>query len=213
VSLYQKEKLGNKNNFVNINNGVKMPPKISNYDFISSLGLHKKQYILSVGRFVEEKGFDLLINAYSKTVTDGYQLVIAGDADHETAYSVRLRELAKINNVVLPGYVKGEQLQQLYTHSRLFILSSYNEGLPISLLEAMSYSLPVLASNIPANLQISLPEYNYFKTGDEKSLTEKIDFNLKSQVAEVKYDMTSYNWDQIALQTKMVYNQVLNKSN
>ena len=80
-----------------------------------------------------------------------YRLVIAGDADHEIPYTKQLKKLAGMNNVVLPGFLKGEELHQLFTHARLFVLPSFHEGLPISLLEAMSYRLPVLVSDIPAN--------------------------------------------------------------
>jgi glycosyltransferase involved in cell wall biosynthesis len=211
VSLYQMEKLGNKENFVHINNGVRLIPRINNDDYIKELGLQKKKYILAVGRFVEEKGFDLLISAYSKIKDRGFHLVIAGDSDHETAYSTRFRKLAKIHNVILPGFIKGEKLQQLYFHSGLFVLPSYNEGQPLSLLEAMSCNLPVLASDIPANLQVSLPKDSYFASGDEVSLFKILDQKLQSDLAEVSYDMTQYNWYNIANQTKKVYEQLLNK--
>jgi len=213
VSLYQKIKLGNKENFVHINNGVKFFPMITNDNYLKNIGVQKKKYILSVGRFVEEKGFDLLICAFSKREQKGVQLVIAGDSDHETAYSSRLRELAKVNDVILPGFVSGEKLQQLYNHSRLFVLPSYNEGQPLSLLEAMSYHLPVLASNIPANLQVSLPKDSYFTSGDELSLLGRLDQKLQSDFEEVNYDMTPYNWNHIALQTKNVYEQLLKRKN
>lgn len=213
VSLYQKEKLGNKENFIHINNGVRILPLISNDNYIKELGLQKKNYILSVGRFVEEKGFDLLIHAFSNIEKRGFQLVIAGDSDHETAYSTRLRKLAKAQDVLLPGFVRGEKLQQLYNHARLFVLPSYNEGQPISLLEAMSYHLPVLASNIPANLQVRLPKESYFISGDEESLIERLDKQLNSKCDLVNYDMTPYNWKQIAVQTKNVYEQLLKKRN
>ena len=49
----------------------------------------------------------------------------------------------------MPGYVDGEFLRQLYSHARLFVLPSYNEGFPLVLLEAMSYHLPILASEYP----------------------------------------------------------------
>lgn len=213
VSLYQKEKLGNKENFIHINNGVRILPVISSDDYIKELGLQMKNYILSVGRFVEEKGFDLLIRAFSKSQKRGFQLVIAGDSDHETAYSSRLREMAKVNDVVLPGFVSGEKLQQLYNHSGLFVLPSYNEGQPLSLLEAMSYHLPVLASNIPANLQVSLPKDSYFTSGDEISLIERLNQKMQSPFEEVNYNMTPYNWNQIAIQTKNVYEQLLKMRN
>lgn len=213
VSLYQKDKLGNKENFIHINNGVKVFPLINGDDYIKNIGIQKKNYVLSVGRFVEEKGFDLLIRAFSKREQRGVQLVIAGDSDHETVYSARLRDLAKVNDVMLPGFVRGEKLQQLYNHARLFVLPSYNEGQPLSLLEAMSYRLPVLASNIPANLQVSLPKDSYFTSGDEQSLLERLDQKLNTDFDEVSYNMTPYNWNQIAIQTKNVYEQLLKKKN
>jgi glycosyltransferase involved in cell wall biosynthesis len=211
VSLYQMEKLGNKANFVHINNGVKAIPIVNDDDYIRELGLQKKKYILAVGRFVEEKGFDLLINAYSNIKDKVFHLVIAGDSDHETVYSTRLKELAKKHNVILPGFVRGMKLQQLYVHAGLFVLPSYNEGQPLSLLEAMSCNLPVLASNIPANLQVSLPVDSYFASGDINSLTEILDKKLHSNLTEVKYDMTEYNWNHIAVQTKELYLRLLKK--
>jgi glycosyltransferase involved in cell wall biosynthesis len=209
VSLYQKEKLGDKANYVHINNGVRLILPVKNDDYIKELQLQKKKYILAVGRFVEEKGFDLLINAYSNLKNKEFRLVIAGDSDHETAYSTRLKKMAKIHNVVLPGFVRGEKLQQLYTHCGLFVLSSYNEGQPLSLLEAMSCNLPVLASDIPATLQVSLPADSYFRSGDEDSLTEKLEQKLQSDLTGISYDMTQYNWNHIAIQTKELYEQLL----
>lgn len=213
VSLFQKEKLGNKKNFIHINNGVRIFPIINNDDYIKNLGLRKKDYILSVGRFTEEKGFNLLIRAFSKIEQRGMRLVVAGDADHETDYSARLKKLAKAHNVVLTGFVTGEKLQQLYSHSRLFVLASHHEGVPISVLEAMSYHLPVLVSNIPANLQIFLPKDSYFITGDEESLINKLDQQLKCNYDFIDYDLSSYNWSNIALQTIDVYKQVLKQKN
>lgn len=211
VSLYQKDKLGNKENYVHINNGVRTLPITSDFDYIESLGLKRRKYILAVGRFVEEKGFDLLMKAYGKTDHKDIKLVIAGHSDHETAYSNTLQELAKANGVILPGFVRGAKLQQLFSHAMLFVLPSYSEGLPIALLEAMNYHLPVLASNIPANLQVSLPGNRYFSVGDEKSLIESLDQQLNKDSFEPSdYDMTPYNWDQIAELTKDVYKELLN---
>jgi glycosyltransferase involved in cell wall biosynthesis len=56
----------------------------------------------------------------------------------------------------------------------LFIISSFEEGLPIVLLEAMSYNIDVLASDIPANIKVGLDTDDYFKVGDENDLRLKI---------------------------------------
>ncbi len=211
VSRYQMDKLGDKENFVHINNGVKIPLPVDKDDYLKSIGLQKRKYILAVGRLVEEKGFDLLIRAFSKREQKDIQLVIAGDSDHETAYSALLRHLAKDNDVILPGFVSGEKLEQLYFHSRLFVLPSYNEGQPLALLEAMSYNLPVLASNIPANLQVSLPDDCYFTSGDVESLISSLNHKIHSAFATANYNMTKYDWNQIAVQTGDVYEHLLKK--
>ena len=157
-----------------ISNGVNLPVKSVRSDYLDSLGIEKQKYIISVGRFLEEKGFDYLIGAFLKTSLNGYKLVIAGDNDYPTEYSERLKALAKVNGVILTGYIKGDELNQVYSFARLFIISSFEEGMPIALLEAMSYDIDVLASDIPANLQVGLHPDDYFKVGDEEDLKDKI---------------------------------------
>ncbi len=205
-SLSRKYK---RNNTHLIFNGVNIPENTNNDDFIKSLGLEPRSYVFTLGRFVEEKGFDLLINSFRKISKKDIKLVIAGDADHQTNYSKKLKKMANVNNVILTGFIKGEQLQQLFSNARLFVLPSYHEGLPISLLEAMSYRMPVLVSDIPANKQIALTENRFFITGNEESLTRMLNLHLQINFRQVDYDMAPYNWNQIAMQTKTVYEKVM----
>lgn len=192
-----------------IPNGVNLPVKSKKSDFIESLGLQKKKYVLAVGRFLEEKGFDYLIRAFSKAALVDYKLVIVGDTDYPTEFSYKLKTLAKQNGVILTGYIKGEQLNQVFTWAALFVMSSFEEGLPIALLEAMSYGIDALASDIRANLQIGLDKDNYFKVGDENDLKEKIIRKLrlssKNNYSEILKQR--YNWDNIANET---YNKYIN---
>lgn len=190
-------------------NGFSSPVFSDETDYIESLGLTRHKYIFSLGRFVEEKGFDLLIRAFRNTDNGNYRLVIAGDADHDTSYSAMLKRLAISEKVVLPGFIRGKELSQLFTHAGIFVLPSFHEGLPISLLEAMSYKLPVIVSDIPANRQVSLPVERYFVTGDETSLQNKLNEMLAIEFNHVEYDLTPYNWDIIARQTAEVYNKVM----
>ena len=189
-------------------NGVNLPSIANKSDYIISLGLQPRKYIFTLGRFVEEKGFDLLIQAFSELSLQNYKLVIAGDADHETTYSHQLKDLAKANKIILPGFVKGEKLQELFSHARLFVLPSYHEGLPISLLEAMSYKLPVLVSDIPANVQIALPKERFFNSGNIESLKKGLLKELESAFEPITYDLTPYAWENIAGQTAEVYQLV-----
>ena len=211
VSLHQKRKLGDKENFIHINNGVRLFPLAYEDDYITKLGLQKKNYILTVGRFVEEKGYDLLIRAYSRIEQKGIRLVIAGDLDHETTYSIRLKKMAVAHNVVLTGFISGEKLRQIYSHARLFVLPSYNEGLPISLLEAMSYHLPVLVSDIPANIIVPLPKDRYFICGNEEFLAERLGQIVSNNYEAISYDLSAFNWDHIAVETIKVYEKILKK--
>jgi glycosyltransferase involved in cell wall biosynthesis len=190
-------------------NGVIQAVFAEKTDYIEKLGLKPRKFVFTLGRFVEEKGFDLLIRAFADLNQNEFKLVIAGDADHEIPYSRHLKKLAIANNVVLTGFIKGEELKELFSQAFLFVLPSFHEGLSISLLEAMSYKLPVLVSDIPANKQVMLPENRYFMTGDETSLNAKLQEELLKKFEPVDYDMSCYNWDKIALQVSDVYKKVV----
>jgi len=195
-----------------ISNGVNLPLKSADSDYIESIGLTRNKYIIAVGRFLEEKGFDYLISAYAKTGNSEFKLVLVGDTDYPTDYSDRLRALARQNNVVLTGFIKGAKLQQVYSFARLFVIASYSEGLPIALLEAMSYSIDVLASDIPANLQVGLEKNDYFKVGDEDDLKEKILVKLSGSMERDYKDLLTnkYNWDTIVRETYNIYKYLKN---
>ena len=198
-----------------IYNGVPLPNKSLNTDFVERIGARPKQYVLAVARFVPEKGLHDLIAAFLG-LDNNHKLVIAGDADHETAYTSSLRNLAaQDDRIILAGYITGETLNQIFSHARLFILPSYHEGLPIALLEAMSYGLPVLVSDIPANKEVNLQNERYFKCGDVEDLKEKMESLIENGLSESERDelliriVEDYNWQKIADQTVNVYKKVL----
>jgi len=180
-------------------------------DYITELGLVKQKYIIAVGRFEPGKGWHDLLNAQSM-IDENYKLVFVGDADPPTPYSEKLKEEAAQKGVVQTGYITGEKLHQIYSHAALFVLPSYHEGLPIALLEAMSYNLNVVASNIPANEEVGLPENNYFEVKNVNQLAERINQNLKNNgpVNFIKLLKERYNWDDIAEQTCQVYKKLMN---
>ena len=213
ISKTQAEIINCKNK-IYIPNGVTISKPASSSDFITQIGAEPGKYILAVARFVPEKGLHDLIEAF-KAMESDYKLVIAGDADHETNYSRNLRQMAaEDDRIILTGYITGEPLNQVYSHARLFVLPSYHEGLPISLLEALSYGLPALVSDIPANKEAELPAERYFRCGDVDELKEKMDVLLEKGLSEQEREdirnriEEKYNWDRIAEQTIEVYRKV-----
>lgn len=190
-----------------IPNGVTIPHKSLQTDYVESLNLEPQKYIILVGRFVPEKGFHDMLQAYV-SLQSKYKLVFVGDADHESEYSKQIKEDAKKQGVILTGFIKGEKLHQIFSHAGLFVMPSYHEGLPIALLEAMSYNLPVVVSNISANTEIDLPKSSFFEVGNIQDLSEKINYMLTVN-QHVDYSVLlqeKYNWHNIAHQTKQVYN-------
>jgi glycosyltransferase involved in cell wall biosynthesis len=189
-----------------IYNGISQPTFNDNPEYLSALRLESRKYILAMGRFVPEKNFDQLIRAFI-AVQDkkNYRLVIAGDADFEDAHSSALKRLALNNNVVLTGFIKGDKLHTLLNHASVFVLPSSHEGLPISLLEAMSHNLPAIVSDIPANREVDPEKASYFRVNHENELTEKLQQHILQGHQPVRYDMRQYDWEVIADQTVAVY--------
>ena len=191
-----------------IYNGVPAPDVCDYPEYFSQLGIEPGKYVLGMCRFVPEKNLHHLIEACSQIDMKGCKLVLAGDTDFEDDYSRRLKEMAREHGVVLTGFVKGRKLHSLLSNCRCYCLPSSHEGLPIALLEAMSYRLPVVVSDIPANLEVGLPADNYFPCGDVPALAAKLQALIDAPVARVDYDMAKYNWDEIATQVAQVYREI-----
>ena len=173
-----------------IPNGVYRKQPATRTDYIEKLGLQPQKYILAVGRITQEKGFDYLIDSYVQSLP------------HE------ISERAQKQNVIMPGYVDGEFLRQLYSHARLFVLPSYNEGFPLVLLEAMSYHLPILASDIPANKLLELNPGDYFKTGDALDLSKHIKQKLAQEFTRVDYPLDEYTWQNVSDKVTTIFDKI-----
>ena len=142
--------------------------------------------------------------------------MLVGKADHEDKYSRSLKKSAEKNkDIVLTGFLSGVSLRELYSHAGIFVLPSYYEGLPLVLLEALSYGLSCIVTDIPANREIKLPEDRFFKAGDVQQLTEKIanfiDIQLpvEEKVRLITMVAERYNWDKITDATFEIYSNIL----
>ena len=195
-----------------IHNGVVLPNLDASTDYLQQFGLEKDKYIVLVSRLVPEKRHLDLIQAFNLAQINGYKLVFVGSSNTKDEYVKSVLEAsAKNPNIVLTGFQTGESLRSLYTHAGLFVLPSSHEGLSISLLEALSYGLPVLASNIPANLEVGLNPACYFELGNIKQLSQLLTQNTASPASlETRMQLRAwigshYNWQRIAEKTHKEY--------
>lgn len=205
------EKYGRTKNVHLIYNGVS-DPEICDYpEYFEELGIEKGKYILGMCRFVPEKNLHHLVEAFHNLAAEcrdaGVRLVLAGDTDFEDDYSVALKKIARENSVVLTGFIKGRKLHSLLTNCCCYCLPSSHEGLPIALLEAMSYGVKVIVSNIPANLEVGLPKEDYFHCGNVEDLTSKLADVINAPLMHVDYDMSKYDWEHIADEVADVYKE------
>lgn len=202
-----KEKYGRTRNVHLIYNGVSEPEVCDYPEYFEELGIEKGKYILGMCRFVPEKNLHHLVEAFVwiKDMVGDVKLVLAGDTDFEDDYSRSLKKMARENGVVLTGFIKGKKLHSLLTNCRAYCLPSSHEGLPIALLEAMSYGVKVIVSDIPANLEVGLDRDDYFPVGNVDALAEKLKAVVEQPLQHIDYDMAKYDWDKIADQVMAVY--------
>lgn len=193
-----------------IYNGVPSPELCHEPEYFTQLGIEEGKYVLGMCRFVPEKHLHDLVAAFVKLreenrIPADLKLVLAGDTDFEDDYSRGLKAQAREAGVVLTGFVRGTKLHSLLTNAMCYSLPSSHEGLPIALLEAMSYQLPVITSAIPANLEVGLEPERYHEVGDVDALAEKLEVICNHPLERIKYDMGKYDWDRIANQVSEIY--------
>jgi len=180
-------------------------------DLLARYGLDRRKYIVAVGRLVPEKGFHDLLEAHKAAHLDR-KLVIVGDADHRDAYSFRLLQQASEMRV-FTGILSHDVVGGLLENASLFVLPSYNEGLPIAALEAVGAGVPILLSDIAPNRELGLHPDNYFKAGDIDDLQLKIsrDHELcRVQAQDHDRILARYNWQTISVETDKLYSTLQN---
>lgn len=195
-----------------IPNGVTRPEKREADLIFREFGLEKDSYILYLGRLVPEKGEHYLIQAFKKIATDK-KLVIAGGASDSDEYAKSLKDLASNDERILfTGFVQGQLLEELYSNAYIYVLPSDLEGMPLSLLEAMSYGNCCLTSDIPECTQVVENHGLSFQKGNANDLKDQLQ-NLcdhKEVVDTYKkvasdYICRKYDWDAVVQQTLMLY--------
>lgn len=199
-----------------IPNGVTLPVLPAGHDVLDAFGLEPGRYVVLISRLVPEKRHLDLIEAFRLAALPGWKLAIVGASDHPDAYVQSVLDAAtRTPGVVCTGFQSGAKLAELFGHAGIFVLPSSHEGLPIALLEALSYGLPVIASDIPANLEVGLPPEHYFPLGDTTVLSERlIQYSLAPLDAEVRESRRQwvagrYDWRRIAEQTLNMYRAAL----
>lgn len=194
-------------------NGIEKPTIKKANIIKNKYDLNKDDYILFLARIVPEKGLDDLIDAYEKIKTDK-KLVIAGGASHTNDYLEHIKEKTKNNkNIIMTGFVQGDELDELYSNAYLYCLPSHIEGMPISLLEALSYGRNVLISDIDENIQVAEKYAMTFKMGDVSDLTNKLEACIEgknryndNEIQE--YVLNKYSWDDVVEKTMKIYEEI-----
>ena len=210
VQEYFKETYGRETHF--IPNGVNRP-QIRKANLITEkFGLKKDSYILFLGRLVPEKGIRYLVEAFKNVKTDK-KLVIAGGSSDTDSFMEELKELAKSDDRILfTGFVQGAMLDELYSNAYIYTLPSDLEGMPLSLLEAMSYGNCCLVSDIPECAEVVEDKALIFKKSDVEDLREKLQeacdhpemvMKMKNQAAD--FICEKYNWDEVVKETMKLY--------
>ena len=195
-----------------IENGVNKPVLKQANIIKEKYGLEKDDYILYLARIVPEKRVDLLIEAFKKINTDK-KLVIAGGASHTNDFLNEIKEKASQDSrIIMTGFVQGEELQELFSNAYLYCLPSDVEGMPISLLEAMSYGNNCLVSDIEENVQVCGEYGETIKKGDFDDLINKLNLcldgaNRRDEKMISDYILQKYNWDKVVDKTEKLYNK------
>ena len=210
VQNYFRETYGRETVF--IPNGVSKPEIIPAEQIREQYGLEKDGYILFLGRLVPEKGVHYLIEAFKNTKTDK-KLVIAGSASDTDTYAAQLKsQAAEDDRILFTGFVQGRLLEELYSNAYVYVLPSDLEGMPLSLLEAMSYGNCCLVSDIPECATVVEDCAQVFPKGDVAALQEKLqvlcaapDQVAAYQQKACEFVCKKYNWDDVTKRTYELY--------
>ncbi len=214
LAAYVRERYGRVATY--IPNAVALPsPRPA--QAIQHFGLEKDSYILSVSRLVPHKGIHTIIDAYNRACARSGslpKLAIVGAQSYTDGYVADLKQRAAGNDRILfLGEQSGEALAALYSNARLFVHASESEGLSYTLLEAMSYGTPVIASDISENIEALPHDSITFPSGDVDGLSAAMEAALslphrELASASAEHIKKHYDADRVFPQTLALYGRL-----
>lgn len=209
MQKYFQDTYGRKTVF--IPNGVNRP-EIRKPDLIKKWNLQESGYILFLGRLVPEKGLKYLIEAFKDVKTEK-RLVIAGGSSDTDEFSDECRKLAaEDERIIFTGFVQGKLLDELYSNAYIYVLPSDLEGMPLSLLEAMSYGNCCVVSDIDECREVVESHAVVFQKSNVEKLREALQMlcdhpeqvrKYRSEAAD--FICSKYNWDDVTEKTLALY--------
>lgn len=210
VRQYFQDTYGRDTRF--IPNGVTAPKLESPWLIEEKWGLKKDSYILYLGRIVPEKGETYLIEAFKQVKTDK-KLVIAGGSSDTERYMQELKVLAaEDERILFTGFVQGQLKDELYSNAYVYTLPSDLEGMPLSLLEAMSYGNCCLVSDIPECAEVVEDKAVRFRKSDVEALRDRLqtlcdqpDIVAGYREHAAGFILNKYGWNDVVEKTLALY--------
>lgn len=210
VSDYDKElalrfRICKKDKLIRIYNGVRPS---------DSLNTYKENIIISVGRLAYPKDFLLLVESFYQSKID-FILKIVGSGPDEEIIKNKIKDLNLGTKVILTGDLSPEEVRREMKKAEVFILISKHEGLPMTILEAMSESLPVIASSvggIPEELAEGsgfLVENNVDDIVSKINLIKDEDFRVKISQKSLDRYKEIFTLEKFIENTKKLYDEVV----
>jgi len=188
------------------------PITIPSLDF----SINRQKIVLAVGRFSPNKGYERLLNIWSKvsTLIPEWKLEIYGAGD-KNKYSRLLQNLNIFETVVLKDAV--DNIEEVYATASFLINTSFSEAFPLTMVEAMNYGLPVIAFETIGAKQLILNEGNGYliEQNDESTFAEKIKIlvwneeKLLLMSNNAIKSVQQYNLDSIMKQWLKFYNSLM----
>lgn len=192
-----------------IPNGTTLEEPAEAREIKEHFGLEKDGFVLFVSRVVPGKGLEYLLDAY-KQINTKLPLIIAGGSVYvDDFYQMIQEKAAQDNRVKLIGFVQGDTLRELYSNAKLFVFPSEAEGMPMCLLEALSYDCNCLVSDIPENLEVGREYVNSFVSCDAEDLREKLPdcLELSGRNNSREYIQKNYSWENVVEKTLDCYRE------
>jgi glycosyltransferase involved in cell wall biosynthesis len=185
-------------------------------DYIRSLGLDPRGYVLFVGALVPDKGPDMLIEAY-RSVPGDIPLIVVGDSPFAAEYRRRLHEeAAKDPRVRMVGYVYDDKYRELVANAYAYVHPLRSDGTSPALLQAMGYGSCIVINTLPEALSAVGDGALPFAHNDTDDLARQLTRVLEDH--ELEEDLrrralarakAEYDWDKVAAQHRALYESLL----